>query len=40
MPTAAVAQMDAAVVSPRTESPLLETKITPLPKKPIPIDIA
>lgn|SRR2546426_6226018 len=37
MPIAAVTQMDAAVVNPRTVSPSL--KMTPAPRKPIPVMI-
>jgi hypothetical protein len=37
MPIAAVIQIDAAVVRPRTEKPSL--KITPAPRKPIPVMI-
>ena len=36
-PTAAVVQIEAAVVSPRTVSP--SRKITPAPRKPIPVMI-
>ena len=37
MPTAAVLQIDAAVVSPRTVRPSL--KMTPAPRKPMPVMI-